>query len=193
MKKLTILVALLMCVTIGGVYATWTYSGSSITPLTGVPAPKEMGEVEFIGSSGAYHADSNTLKLVVEPKEGTLDTELTFTGTLVIKFTPSGDISTGPLAKALNAVITITGIDLETTKYNNTQIYTLDSSFKIELNETSWDNSRGDGSYYYTLDATALEAAISMEEFTLTSYDDFIDFQTKQASAVFKININPGT
>ncbi len=191
MKKLTVLVALLMCITIGGVYATWTYSGSSITPLTGVSAPKEMGEVEFFGSSGGYHADSNSLKLVIEPKDGTLNTELTFMGSLVIKFTPSSDISDGPLNKALNAVITISGIDLETTKYGDTQIFTLDPDFKIQLNSDSWTQQE-DGNYYYTLEASALAEAISMAEFTLTSYDDFLDFQGKQASALFKININPG-
>jgi len=31
MKKLTILVALILCVTIGGVYATWTYAGAEVT------------------------------------------------------------------------------------------------------------------------------------------------------------------
>ncbi len=193
MKKLTILVALLMCVTIGGVYATWTYSNSTITPLTGVSAPKEMGEVEFLGSSGAYHADSNTLKLVVEPKDGTLDTTLTFTGKLVIKFTPSGDISSTPLSKALNAVITITGIDLETTKYDGEQIYTLAPDFKIQLNSGSWTEPDSNGNYFYTLEASALATAISMREFNLGSYDEFLDFQTKQASALFKININPAS
>ena len=193
MKKLTILVALLMCVTIGGVYATWTYSNSTITPLTGVSAPKEMGEVEFLGSSGAYHTDSNTLKLVVEPKDGTLDTMLTFTGKLVIKFTPSGDISSTPLSKALNAVITITGIDLESTKHDDKQIYTLDPDFKIQLNSGSWTGPDSNGNYFYTLEASALATAISMEEFNLGSYDEFLDFQTKQASALFKININPAS
>ena len=193
MKKLTILVALLMCVTIGGVYATWTYSNSTITPRTGVSAPKEMGEVEFLGSSGAYHTDSNTLKLVVEPKDGTLDTMLTFTGKLVIKFTPSGDISSTPLSKALNAVITITGIDLESTKHDDKQIYTLDPDFKIQLNSGSWTGPDSNGNYFYTLEASALATAISMEEFNLGSYDEFLDFQTKQASALFKININPAS
>lgn len=30
MKKLSLLVALILCVTIGGVYATWTYAGNEI-------------------------------------------------------------------------------------------------------------------------------------------------------------------
>ena len=31
MKKLSVLIAMILCVTIGGVYATWTYAGQKVS------------------------------------------------------------------------------------------------------------------------------------------------------------------
>ena len=40
MKKLSLLIALCMLLSIAGVYATWTYADSTITPKTGMTVEK---------------------------------------------------------------------------------------------------------------------------------------------------------
>ncbi len=94
MKKLSLLVALFMCLTIGGVYATWTYSGTNdITDaLTEVKATIANASQE--GSNGVYEIKSN-LALVVDQKNTAHEAELKFESNdtnpiyLTITFTPS--------------------------------------------------------------------------------------------------------
>ena len=64
MKKLSILVALILCVTIGGVYATWVYPGNDIGRLE-APVSNNMGDVTFSGSMGTYSLVSNDMALII--------------------------------------------------------------------------------------------------------------------------------
>ena len=50
MKKLSLLIALLICVTIGGVYATWTYTSASADIVDGT---KEV-VIELAGATTSY-------------------------------------------------------------------------------------------------------------------------------------------
>lgn len=186
MKKLSLLVALILCVTIGGVYATWTYVGETIAPHQD-PIVNKMGDVTFSGASGTYHVSNNTMSFVVEPKEGTYDTQLTASGTATLNFAADPSISDKPLKNALCATITVVGTDLETTKYNGTTIYTLDPSFKITLDEDDW--TQEGNNYSVTLNAADLLPAVTMADFNLPSHDDYLAFQNAQKSAVFRINI----
>lgn len=186
MKKLSILVALIVCVTIGGVYATWTYAGTEVAPQQD-PVINKMGEVTFSGAAGAYHVENNTLAFIVEPKGNTFDAELTTSGSAVIRFTPDATISDAALEDALNATITVVGTDLEAATYGGQKIYTLDDTFKITLDEAKWTKDGND--YTYTLEATALKNAVAIGAFNLPSHDDYVDFQKVQKAAVFRINI----
>ena len=65
MKKLSILIALILCVTIGGVYATWVYSQSDdVADITGAKAIT-MTEATFTGTYGTYNVDTTGLTMVV--------------------------------------------------------------------------------------------------------------------------------
>ena len=194
MKKLTVLVALLLCVTIGGVYAAWTYTASDITPATNIPANKLMVDPTFNGASGSYHVNEgdNTATIYIDAAEGTLNTVLSFSGSIIFTFDPADTISSGPLARALNATITVTAIDIDLAKYDNTQIFQLDSDFKIELTEDDWDYDTASGNYTYELKAEKLADAITLTKaFTLGSYDKYLDFEKAQARTTFKLHINP--
>ena len=58
MKKLSLLVALLLIATIGGVYATWTYVGNDQIH-TFSPKGVIMEDVEIEGTVGSYTIESN--------------------------------------------------------------------------------------------------------------------------------------
>ena len=90
MKKLSLLIALCMLISIGGVYATWVYSEKSdVADITGAKAIT-MTEATFSGTYGTYAVDTSKLTMQVDPKEGTTHvTSLVITGDLVITFKPN--------------------------------------------------------------------------------------------------------
>ena len=96
MKKLSLLVALFMCLTIGGVYATWTYSGTNDITDALTEAKVTIANATQEGSNGVYEIKSN-LALVVDQANDAHEAELLFesndTNTneiyLTITFTPT--------------------------------------------------------------------------------------------------------
>ena len=67
MKRFTALIALMLCVTIGGVYATWSYAGSDDIADAFAEAKVTISDVELVGANGTYKIESN-LVLTVEPE-----------------------------------------------------------------------------------------------------------------------------
>lgn len=188
MKKLSLLVALILCVTIGGVYATWTYAGNEIKEQNATLTNK-MGEVVLSGAAGAYHFSDNTLRFTVEPEDGTYTPTLVASGSATLKFSAEPTISPDALAKALAATITVEATDLTNAVYNGKQIYTLTDNFKITLNENSWTKS--DNNYTYTINATDLLNAVSIEDFELNNVAQYDTFTAEQRKAVFRVYVNP--
>ena len=95
MKKFALLIALALCVTVGGVYATWYYTSENAGVTTVDSFVKiEMGAVDdSIGSVGVF-GYTDTVEIVVEPKEGTSHTtDLVITGELTFTFTPDADVT----------------------------------------------------------------------------------------------------
>ena len=54
MKKLSVLIAMILCVTIGGVYATWYYSGADNVADTSEPVTINLEDSQTVGSHGSY-------------------------------------------------------------------------------------------------------------------------------------------
>jgi hypothetical protein len=197
MKKLTLLVALLLCVTIGGVYATWIFAGDSILSQTD-PFANKMGDVDTTTSAGAYHFTNNTMAIVVEPDSNdTHNTTLTWdaSGSVTLRFEANSTISDAPLDKALRAVITVEAVDIANAKYNDgtgeKQIYSLNPDFKITLTEGDW-TQESTYVYTYTVSAAQLADAVTMESFNLPNYDAYRSFKTAQDIVKFKFRVSPG-
>jgi len=70
MKKLSLLMALFMCLTIGGVYAAWTYSGTNDIADVLYEAKVTIADTEIKDANGIYKIESN-LVLLVDQKAGT--------------------------------------------------------------------------------------------------------------------------
>ena len=90
MKKLGLLIAMILCVTIGGVYASWTYTQSTDVADETVNMAMNLTDVKYSGSYGTYTVDASKVSMTIDPKPGTQHiTALTITGDLVITFTPN--------------------------------------------------------------------------------------------------------
>ena len=94
MKKLSLLVALILCVTIGGVYATWLYAESPMDTATHEFKNLGITDVDTNAKSGKI-AVTDTLILKIDDNEGNhkpgWDTDVTTVngGNLQIVFTPN--------------------------------------------------------------------------------------------------------
>ena len=192
MKKLSLLIALCILLTIGGVYATWIYSGNQIDAQT-TPFVSKMGGLDHEGNSGSYTFIENSLEFSVEPdSQDTKITTIVWTeGTIKLVFTPKGDINDTMLANALNATITVELASSTAGEYQGNTIYTIDPSFAVALTETDW-TEHNDGEYYtYTITADAIKDAISIGSFHLPSEDDYTDFKAAIQDVKFRVKVTP--
>lgn len=192
MKKLSLLIALCILLTIGGVYATWIYSGNQIDAQT-TPFVSKMGGLDHEGNSGSYTFIENSLEFSVEPDSQ--DTKITTIvwneGTIKLVFTPKGDINDTMLANALNATITVELASSTAGEYQGSTIYTIDPSFAVALTETDW-TEHNDGEYYtYTITADTIRDAISIGSFHLPSEDDYTEFKTAIQDVKFRVKVTP--
>ena len=195
MKKLSLLVALFMCLTIGGVYATWSYAGTNDIGDAFAEAKVTIAEVELTGANGTYKVESN-LVLTVDQANDEHDAELVFASNnsdpifLKVTFTPAGN---APQTIKDNAVptqlyfSTTTAMQYKIDGDGNysetgtaTDIFKFDEKYQakdFELAEKITWNEESDGSFTYTMDVDALKAAIMLNQTfkldTKAEYDAF--------------------
>lgn len=185
MKRLSLLVALFTCLTIGGVYATWTYAGTNDIADSFAEAKVTIADAELTGANGTYKIESN-LVLTVDQKNENHEAELVFGSNdanpihLTVTFTP-----------APNAPIDIKKEGVESELYFGT---TTTMEYKMDANgnysetgtakEIFWFSNEGDGtlnqiftwtkvdenddtlceSFTYTLDESALKSMIKLND-----------------------------
>ena len=167
MVRLGLIALLLVCITITGVYAVWTYAGTNDIADAYAEAKVTIADVELTGANGTYKIESN-LVLTVDQANDNHEAKLVFSANdgqaiyLRVTFTP-----------ATNAPQTIkeNGVESElyfgtTTemKYDGVDIFTFANSGNGVLdNIFEWDKNN-DGTFTYTLDQAALEEMISLSQ-----------------------------
>ena len=94
MKKLSLLITLMLCVTITSVYALWTYAGTNDIADVYAEAKITIADVKLVGANGTYHITSN-LVLTIDQANTNHEAELVFGSNdaqsiyLRVTFTPS--------------------------------------------------------------------------------------------------------
>lgn len=178
MKKLSILIALMLCITIGGVYATWTYTQTTDVADESVGAAMNLTGVAYAGSYGTYEIDKSTLALTIDPKSGsTHTTALHVAGEIVVTFTPS---NVAPVEIKDHGVPTTFSFALSNNNWTFDDNHGYGSKKIISLNHTGTHNvvwvPEEDGTFTFTLDAAAIAEHLNLTEFVLdtkTLYDAY--------------------
>ena len=192
MKKFGILIALCVLLTVGGVYATWIYSGNQIDAQT-EPFVSKMGGLDHEGNSGSYSFTNNSLDFAVEPdtQETKITTIVWGTGSMQLVLTPKTDINDAMLQKALNATITVELASSTAGEYKGETVYTIDPDFAVTLTADDW-TSHNDGEYFtYTITADTIKDAISIGSFHLPSEDDYTEFKSVIQDVKFRVKVSP--
>ncbi|MBE7092339.1 MAG: hypothetical protein E7365_04095 [Clostridiales bacterium] len=179
MKKLSLLIALCMLLTIGGVYATWSYVGSTDIIDAFAESKVTIADAVIEGTYGIYKIDSN-LVLTVDQANDNHEAELVFGSNndqpvyLTVTFTPSVNapkaIKDNAIASELYFGVTTlmqykmdadgnyseSGTPVDIFKFKNSGNGTLDNTFAWTKND--------DGTFTYTLNADALKEQISLSQ-----------------------------
>lgn len=177
MKKIGIVVALALIVTIGGVYATWNYTvsngvvDSQTTTATISLTSKEVIELE----NGTITVTPNALSIVVDDVgDGTHTAKLTITGSITVSF-DGEDAGGNPLGLTLKC----TAAD-DCGKYKEADVfkYTQLTSGSEVTKDNTWTISADDLAELIQLNGTitaptstdydALQTAINDKTITLT-------------------------
>ena len=172
MRKLSLLIALCMLLTIGGVYATWTYTQNTDVADEAVNMNMNLTEVAYAGSYGTYKVDTSGLTMTIDPKQGTTHTTaLYITGQIVITFTPN---SVAPVEVKEGGVASTYQFTLanENWTYNGQKIVTLNHTEKHDI---VWQKQQ-DGTFTYTISASDLSKHITLTEIVLdtkVAYDAY--------------------
>ena len=178
MKKLSLLIALCMLLTIGGVYATWTYTQTTDVADESVGAAMNLTGVAYAGSYGTYEINKDTLALTIDPKPGTSHTtSLQVAGEIVVTFTPS---LVAPSNIKEGGVPTTFSFELSNNSWTFDDGHGEGSKNIIALNHTGEHNvvwvPQSNGTFTFTLSAADIAEHLSLTEFELdtkTLYDEY--------------------
>ena len=187
MKKISLLIALVLCLTISGVYATWVYSQSDdVADITGAKAIT-MTEATFTGTYGTYSVDTSKLSMQVDPKDGTAHvTSLVIAGDLTITFTPN---TYAPDDVKNNGVASTFAFSLSNSawNYDNQSIMTVDTN----KHNISWVKGN-DGIFTYTISAEALADYLTLTEFSLDTKADYDAYDKVLTNGQVVITVSDG-
>ena len=179
MKKLTVLLALMLVVTIGGVYATWSYAGTNDIADSFAEAKVTITDAVLTGANGTYTIESN-LVLSIDQKNDNHETELIYSSNdgqpiyLKVTFTP-----------AANAPQEIKNAAVPSELYfgtTTTMTYSIDADGDYDANGTATEifkfknksdgnfsknfdwTPESNGTFTYTLDEAALKEEIQLSQ-----------------------------
>ena len=188
MKKLSLLIALCMLLTIGGVYATWTYTQNTDVADEAVNMTLNLTDVAYSGSYGTYKVDTTGLTLSIDPKAGTTHiTALYVTGNIIITFTPN---SVAPSEIKENGVPTTYAFTLANPnwQYNGQDIVTINHTEKHDID---WQDN-GDGTFSYTISAADFMNHISLTEFELDTKVKYDEYNAVLGTGSIVITVSDG-
>ena len=171
MKKSSILIALMLCITITGVYGAWSYAGTDDIADVYTEAKVTIADVELQGANGTYTIKSN-LVLIVDQVNEDHEAKLVFESNnsepiyLKVTFTPAANASQAIKEKAVPTEIyyaTSTTMqytmdaegnyDAEGTNVKDIFVFSNVSDGK--LNNTITRTAEADGTFSYTMDQPA--------------------------------------
>ena len=179
MKKLSLLIALMLLVTVGGVYATWSYAGTNDIADAYAEAEVTIKNVELTEANGTYKIESN-LVLTVDQANEDHEAKLVFGSNdgqavyLKVTFTPSANAPktikdnavpselyfgvTTPMQYKMDASGNYAddGTAVDIFKFKNPSDGTLNNTF-------TWSKN-ADGTFVYELDETALKEQIQLSQ-----------------------------
>lgn len=172
MKKLSLLIALCMLLTIGGVYATWSYVGTTDIIDAYSESKVTIADAVSEGTYGIYKVESN-LVLTVDQANDNHEAELVFESNngqpvyLKVTFTPNAHAPQAIKESAVPSELyfgVTTPMQYAVDDQTTVDIFTFKNAGNGVLDHTFTWTKNADGTFTYELDADALKEEISLSQ-----------------------------
>lgn len=194
MKKFTILVALILCLTISGVYATWTYQTGEVQDLH-QHFIVYMGALDNAEAKGLLLNVTNALSIKLNDDDGGADgagdyyAEADLEGYIEFVFKPKANANDDVRQHGIDLVFELKQTD-PAYMYESNPIFTITGGTgdlgkgqpitaenADELSAHNTDLSAHVGGFYYCIEASALQSMIDTDLY-LPTYEDYQAVQT---------------
>jgi hypothetical protein len=166
MKKISILIALALILTIGGVYATWNYAQGDVESVE-LDAVVSLTDKVVDTPKGEIAVDMSGLSIAIDDANNDYVAELVIDGDIDITFTASDIAPADVKANGLKMQYTIA---VNTCEYKNVQVITVDAA-PVALNG-------GAATFTATITADELMDAMTLANISLPTVNDYDDFKT---------------
>ena len=205
MKKFTILIALILCVSIGGVYATWTYQTGEVGGLH-QHFNVYMGALDNSEAKGVLLNVTNALSIKLNDDEGGASgqgdyvAEAAVEGFIEFVFAPKANANDDVRNNGIDLVFNLKQTD-PAIEFDGNPVFTVSGNTielgkgqKItadnadELSAYNTDLSNHVGSFYYCITAAQLQDMISTDIY-LPTYEDYQAMETILNTTQAKIGI----
>ena len=203
MRKLSLLIALCMLLTIGGVYAVWTYTAETIPTING-EYDLLLTPDETVGNYGTFSvipSDDFSMTIDPDPAAGNNHTtKLTITGYLTIYFKPDENAPQNIITNGPNAeyFFTLTNTNW---KFNDgtgeKDIVTLNKTSDnathpinpLTAADHKWTYDANTKTFSYVITNEELSAHIQLNKFLLDTRSDYLDFQSALSNGRVKLTV----
>ncbi len=194
MKKISVLLALIICVTIGGVYAAWIYSDMETTAVES-QISHSMETATSTTAEGELHITQNTLNLIIDQtSEKDYTPVMKLTGYVELMFKPNpGATNTKIYEEAINVKVSLYTVDAETNLFYGDPIYkatdnTLTISGVTESNEELKWTKDSDGNFTTQIGADKIQSLFEFGgKFNLNTINLYKEFHNLEEKVVLKI------
>ena len=173
MKKLSLLIALCMLLSIGGVYANWVYNEGLAGEAHDHVGSFGLSSATNSGSKGSLVVDASGASMTIDPYGDTYNAELNFGGTITVTFVPDEDWLEGHANQQKFWVVWALGTTNENpmayevpTDAGNVKLFTkFDTTTQKYLELT-----RSGDTFIGTIQANELADLIQLNSFSLSTY-----------------------
>ena len=205
MKKFSILIAILLCVTIGGVYAAWMFADSNDAALKNTNVSLTLTEDIDAGAYGAYTLTASVDDTTTGTKAFALyiddiddgithNAVLVGEGNLTITFTPNPSATEEVRLGATPTYWCIKAGDaIANWKYEDKAIFTrLDETWKTidGVNADNWVMSADGKSFTYVITGAEIANMLTLNDFVLETKAEYNAFTTALTYTKLTLYVN---
>lgn len=203
MKKFSILIAILLCVTIGGVYAAWMFADSTDAALKTQTVTLGLTTDVEAGAYGVYELipsketdPEGAFGLVIDDIDDGVkhNAVLVGKGYLTVTFTPNESATAAVRNGAVPTYWCLkAGDSLDNWKYNGNKIFnTIDGAWKTidGVDSSNWVASADGKSFTYTISGETVANMIDMNDFTLETKTEYNAFASALTYTKITLYVN---
>lgn len=178
MKKISVLIALAMALTIGGVYATWNYAQDGVAGVDVTPTVT-LTEKVVDTAQGEITVDTSGIEIVIDDTNGDYVAEMSVSGQIDITFEASNGAAASIKENGLPMQFTISVSD--PWEFKGTQIFTAKADPSPVNNGTAAFNA--------TITAAEIQAALELGNISLPTVEDYDAFATALTQGEITITV----